>query len=290
MSYNPSAYLGTIGWNDNGDPDGFSETYWIKKGEGDNLSIAMDKLLLIYPKRRALMCNDISVSFLRVSDPGVRGDSIVVKPLPGIGEPPSFNDLASGAAADSKSLPDGLVIDMYITNPSFFPTYRTVKPLHAIPSALLYTTGDDRNRKVKNVPKWEQLFTAFLNVYAANCSLVHRTPSYVSHVLDTQISPRNPLASVASSGDLITGDTVTGVGIQRGTRIVNIDGTTLVFNRGASVEFPSTQKLTYKHLDPAVPYVYAAVNITRITHNNQFTFRKVGGPFGRSRGRRSAKR
>ena len=271
--------LGTIGWNDSDDPDGFSESYWLRTSV---MADAKTKLKAIYLARRKMMCDDIRVQFLRVSDPNIRGDSLIDKPFEDQKTPPNYNTYQT-VSPKPNSLPDGLVIfaDVRTANALI----RAQRPLHAIPTPMLsfQQQAFAGSRDVFSSSAWEAGFDAWAKALIANASIVHRTASYTNVIAAGTLTPRYSVITDITPTAIAVGDYAVAVGIPKGTRVVAIGASTVTLTAAATT--PSIQQtlITFKRL---TGYTYAGEAITSVSHAKKFAYRRTGRPFGSLQGRR----
>jgi len=280
------ALYGQIMYGDAGDPDGWSEGYWIN---GTNYEEALRVLeRAIYPARRALMAQDIRAVGFRVSNTAIIGDAMVSKPAPNDKVPPTFNLKAS---SDSESLPNGCVIFARFETANL--RVRSIRPLHAVPASVVsLVTPFSANRSVTGADSsaYKSLFDKFVQVMIAECGVVARVPAPNPLTYGGTIPAAGGTVITAMSGitDIEPGmRVISGSFIPSGARVVSITSApnTVTIDRPTTIPSAIAASIIFQK---AATGAYGFNAFTDGQLDNQVRYRKTGRPFFLLRGRRRA--
>lgn len=166
--------FGTVFIEDTNDREGWSESYWVNKGD---YGAALEALTRIWNKRRQLLPDDFLLSGFRVSSTLVKGDSKVLFPSFAANSPyarGSWNDKAND---DVQSMPNNtcLFYRMEGSPGGGLGSRHVTRPLHGLPQSLFGALEDsssgNRDITAKGV-LWKRLQEEFAEVLKKECLIV----------------------------------------------------------------------------------------------------------------------
>jgi len=269
----------TLFFNDKGDREGWSESYWSRTTDYETCITKYTKEFL--PIRRAMMAGDIKCELIRVSKTSVRGDTRISRPADIPTKQDPEHDF-SGSYVNDTTFGN---VALYVRSETANVQVHAVRPIHGIPE--FEVPDKEAIRDWTPSARWVRRFNAYRDFLKADCSLITR----VQASSELQISADSTAGTykLENSGGfsgVSVGWNVIGGAMPEGQKVTVVGETFVLLAKPVGA---TGLQIKYTFRAPPVP-TYTAHDITKVIMPFELRYRKLGRPFGLLRGARRTRK